>query len=284
MKSLKIKGEFCLSMIIFGTLGLFARSVQFSSSFISMCRGFLGAAFLIFVLLISKRKIDLCAIKKNIVFLSLSGVALGFNWIFLFESYKYTTIATATLCYYMAPIFILLFSVVILKEKLNIKKLLCIFFAFIGMLLISGVFSGRKISFLGYKGVLLGLCSAVFYAVLVLLNKKTTEISLMERTLTQLLVSAVVMLIYSAVSGGLTGVNLTGKGIIILLILGLLHTGVAYLLYFDSVEKLSAGNIAILSYVDPVVAIFVSYFVLREPCDIFGVIGAVLIVLSSAVA
>lgn len=127
------------SMTIFGTIGLFVKHTPLPSSLIAMIRGFIGMLFLLAVVFIKRDKISWQIIKKHAVLLFTSGAFIGVNWILLFESYRYTTVATATLCYYMAPIFIILASPIFLKERLTLKKLLCVTVALVGMIFVSGI-------------------------------------------------------------------------------------------------------------------------------------------------
>jgi len=92
-----------LSMFIFGTIGIFRRYLPLPSSLVAMVRGAIGMAFLLAVMALIRRKLDVAAIRKNFLRLCLSGACLGINWILLFEAYNYTSVATATLCYYLAP-------------------------------------------------------------------------------------------------------------------------------------------------------------------------------------
>ena len=90
-----------LSMLIFGTIGIFVEMIPLPSSVIALARSGIGAALLALVMLAAKKPLHRDAIRQNLKFLLPSGAALGFNWILLFEAYRYTTVAVATLCYYM---------------------------------------------------------------------------------------------------------------------------------------------------------------------------------------
>ena len=128
-----------LAMTIFSTIGIFRRYIPLSSGMLAAVRGIVGTIFLLLVFFAKKEKFHADTIKKNLLLLLLSGCFIGINWIFLFESYRYTTVATATLCYYMAPIFVMLVSPFLFKENMSIKKGLCIISALIGMVFVSGI-------------------------------------------------------------------------------------------------------------------------------------------------
>ncbi len=262
-----------LSMLIFGTIGLIRRSIPLPSSLLAQSRGMIGGLMLILVMLLRRQAPDWYSIKRAGVPLLLSGVMLGFNWILLFEAYRYTSVAAATICYYMAPVLVLLVSPM-LGEKLTLKKVLCCLCAVIGMGLVSGLLSAGGGS---TKGVLLGLSAALLYAAIVLLNRRIPDVSAMDRTVVQLLVSSLVLIPYTLLTEDLSGLTLTAPTLLLTLTAGIVHTGLAYLLYFGSLPHVPAQTAAILSYLDPVSAVLLSALVLREPLGVFGVLGSVLV-------
>ena len=269
-----------LAMFIFGTIGLFVKYIPLPSSAIAMARGFVGAIFLLILIKIKKQSMDKTAIKANLFKLCLSGALLGFNWILLFEAYRYTTVATATLCYYLAPVIVILVSPVFLKEKLTWKKLVCVFVALIGMVFVSGVLGVLKTGHLEkgeFTGILFGLGAACFYACIVLTNKKIKDISTYDMTIMQLAIAGVVLVPYVLLTQDLSGVELSTKAVVLLAVVCIIHTGIAYALYFGSMKGLKGQTVAILSYIDPVVAILMSALILREGFTASGAIGAVLI-------
>ncbi|MBQ2865720.1 MAG: DMT family transporter [Clostridia bacterium] len=263
------------SMLVFGTVGIFVRQVSLPSSVIALVRGVIGTAFLLVFSTLRKTKVDRSAIRANLLLLILSGVCIGFNWILLFEAYRYTTVATATLCYYLAPVFIILCSPLVLKERLTLSRLLCVFGALAGMVLVSGaagLSSSRELI-----GVMFGVGAATLYATAVLMNKKMGEISGFDRTLVQLASASAALLPYVLLTEKLGSLTLTKTGIIPLLVLGVLHTGVCYALYFLSLKDLSAQSSSILSYIDPVFAVILSAVLLKEPMTWQTAVGAVLV-------
>lgn len=262
------------SMVIFGSIGLLVRYISLESSMIAFIRAVIGVVFLTTVLLFKQTKISLIAVKENLFFLILSGTAIGFNWILLFESYRYTSVAVSTLCYYTAPIIVIALSPFILKERLTVKSALCILAALVGTAFISGVFDIGSLESGEVKGVIFGLSAAALYATAILLNKQLLGIDAMDRTVCQLSVAAVVLLPYNLLSGNFSFTSLTTGGIILLAVVGIVHTGLAYYLYFGSMEDLSGQSIAIASYIDPVVAVIVSAGILKEPFTVETVIGA----------
>lgn len=271
----------CSSMVIFGTIGLFRRSIPLPSGLLAFLRGGIGALFLLLVMAFRREKFS-AAGKKNIPLLLLSGIAIGFNWILLFEAYNYTTVATATLCYYMAPIFVLLASPFVLGEKLTKRRLFCVLAALSGMVLVSGVLETGFSGLSELVGVVYGLGAAVLYASVILMNKKMKPMPSLERTVFQLGGAALALGFYVLFKGEFSGLIWEPLTVLLALIVCVIHTGVAYALYFRSVEHLPAPILALFSYIDPVVAVLLSALFLKEPLTVLTAIGAVL-VLGSAV-
>ena len=264
------------SMVIFGTIGIFRRNIQLSSTMIALLRAVIGVAFLLIVLRVSGRKPDRTAIRSNAPMLLISSGLMGLNWIVLFEAYRYTSVATATLCYYMEPIILVLLSPVFLGERLTKKKVLCVLVALSGMVLVSGVlqagFSGGEET----KGVIFGLLAALLYASVILINKRLRGIGAYDRTIMQLGLAAVLLLPYALLTGDFS-VRMDTSSAVMMLLVGVVHTGFAYCMYFGSISGLHAQTVALLSYIDPVVAIVLSALLLGERMTIAGVIGAVLV-------
>lgn len=264
-------------MAIFGTIGLFVRFIALPSAFIAMTRGLVGALFIFLVLRLRKRPLDTPAIKKNALLLFPAGILLGFNWILLFEAYRYTTVATATLCYYFAPIFVLLLSPVLLGERLSARKLVCVIAALVGIAFVSGIPQAGFKGGAEYKGVLLGLGAAIMYASIVILSKKLKDIESFDITLTELAVAGVVLIPYVLLTQELSFAGLGVKTWLILALVCIVHTGICYTLYFGGLRECSAQSASMLSYIDPIVAIICSALLLKEPMGVYGVIGAVLV-------
>lgn len=274
--------QYLLAMAIFGTIGLFVRFIELPSALIALCRGAVGTLFLLAVVAALGRRIDRRAVAANAKHLFIAGAALGLNWICLFEAYRATSVAVATLAYYMAPVIVILLSPLVLKERASASKLACAATALLGMSLISGVWEG-SLDAVGPKGIAMGLAAACFYATIVFNNKFLKGLDAYDSAIVQLGVSAVVLLPYVIATTDFSSLSPDARTIALTAALGILHTGVAYWLYFSALPKLEASRIAIFSYIDPAIAILLSVFVLQEPMSAAGLAGAVLI-LGAAVA
>ena len=265
-----------LVMCLFGSIGIFVRNINLSSSQIALARGTIGSLVLLFATLTGKQHISWKAVKPNFLLLLLSGMAIGFNWLFLFEAYKYTSIANATLSYYFAPIFVMLLSAPLLKEGLNISKLLSITIAMLGMFLIVGS-THRAVQTEHLIGIGYGLLAAALYAAVILMNKFIKGLSGLETTLIQLAAASCVLFPYVNKTSGINLTALDGNSLALLLVVGIVHTGLAYLLYFSSLRKLPGQSIAVLSYIDPFSAILMSSLFLGERMSVVQAVGGFLI-------
>jgi RarD protein len=268
---------FITSMLIFGSIGLIVRGIPLTSAQIALIRGVIGSLFLIIAGLIMKRKPPLKAIKKNFAYLLLSGAALGFNWILLFEAYRNTTITNATLSYYLAPVIVLFISPFVLKERLTIKKTLCMLTSVIGMFLVIWTRGEGSIYSEEILGIGFGLGAAVLYAMVIIFNKLIKGMSGLETTIIQLTMASLILTPYVLLQGSIPIQALDTKVVILLVLVGLLNTGVAYLLYFSSIQKLESQTVAILSYIDPVSAVAMSAIFIGEKISAIQLLGGVLI-------
>jgi RarD protein len=280
---MKSKIQFILSMIIFSTIGLVVRYIDLSSSERALLSSFIGCLFLLLIFFMIKKKISWNLVKSNALFLILSGIALGGNWIFLYQSYDHTTIANATLGYYFAPVFVMILSPFVLREQLSIKKIVCIGVAIIGMLMIvgEGVSASRSDDILGLS---FGLIAAAFYAALLLLNKFIKDMGKLELTIIQLGTTTLLLMPYVFLTSGFGIFEVSSSSIPFILILGIINTGIGFWLFFSGMEKLKGQSIAMLSYVDPFVAILISAFILQEQMTIVQMLGGVLLLGSTFVS
>jgi drug/metabolite transporter (DMT)-like permease len=271
---MKSKIQLLSSMVIFGTMGVFVRYIDASSSVIALFRGFIGSAFLIFIFLFLKQKISIEKLKANAVILLLSGVVLAGNWMFLLQAYKNTTLSNAALSYYFAPVFVLIFSPFILKEKFSIKKMTCIAAAMLGMLLVMQNNSGITEGYHHAAGITYGFIAALFYASLILLNKFIKGLTGFETTVIQLTEASFLLLLYVLFVQGAGALHLAGGDVLFVIILGIVHTGIGFYLFFSALKDLKGQNIASLSYVEPVTSVFMSVFILHESMTIVQFAGA----------
>ncbi|WP_350301404.1 DMT family transporter [Peribacillus frigoritolerans] len=280
---MKSKIQFILSMIIFGTMGLVVKNIDLSSSETAFLSSSIGCLFLVFVFFIMKKSIPWKLVKVNASTLFLSAIALGGNWIFLYQSYDHTTLANATLGYYFAPVFVMVLSPFVLKELLPIKKIVCIGVAILGMLLIigNGISASGKDDLLG---ILFGLVAAAFYSALMLLNKFIQNMGMLEITIIQLGTTALLLFPYVLFTEGFGILEVSRSSVPFIILLGVVNTGIGFWLFFSGMLKLKGQSIAMLSYVDPFVAILISAVILQEKMTIVQIIGGTLLLGSTFIS
>lgn len=281
---MKEKMYFVLSMVIFGAVGVFAKYIDLSSIEIALFMSLIGGLLLFGISIITKNKVSWPNIKKNALALLLASIALSGNWVFLFQSYKETTIANAALSYYFAPVLVTVMSPIVLKEKLSLKKCFCTCAAVVGLILIlqsgrSGEDSNHLI------GIVYGLIAATFYAILTLTNKFIRNMNGLEITIAQLLLSSIFLIPSLFITEEKLGLfQLSGNSVILILILGILHAGVGFYLFFSGMKGLGGQSIAILSYVDPLTSLLISALVIGESMTLFQIFGAILLLGSTFIS
>ena len=263
------------AMAIFGTLGPFVRNIAVSSGELALYRAILATLLITGFLFLTKQKIPFATIKKEIPLLLASGMAMGINWILLFQAYKYTTVSLATLSYYFAPVIVTLVCPILFRERLTIKQIICFIMSTLGLILIIGI--GDVGGGNNLLGIMFGLGAAVFYATVILLNKFIKNVEGIPRTFLQFIAAIIILLPYVFSTSGITLGDLDNIGWINLLIVGLFHTGITYCMYFSSLKELPGQKAAILSYIDPLVAVLISVVILGEAMTLWQVIGGMLI-------
>ena len=270
----KNKLKIILAMLIWGTMGVFIKNIALNSIEIAFYRSIIGVTFIIILSLVKKERWDKEELREDLKVLIPSGIALGIGWVLLFQGYKNTTISIATLSYYIAPVFIVILSIVVLKEKITMKKILCIIVAIIGLLLVLDVKSIGNIGDNNHAlGILYSVLAAVFYAIVVILNKFIKRLSGFKVTIVQLLVSTLILMPLTIINSTRSIISLDILSLVLLLFVGIVHTGIAYLLYFSSVKEIEGQSIAILSYMDPIFALLIAGLFLGEKMTIIQLFG-----------
>ncbi|MBQ3112362.1 MAG: EamA family transporter [Firmicutes bacterium] len=267
----------CTAMVIWGTLGIFTRNIAVTSGELALYRAVLATVMLLGYLLLSGQRIRLKSLGKDLPLLLFSGAAMGVNWILLFEAYRYTTISVATLSYYFAPVIVMAVCPLLFREKPSHTQLICFLMSTCGLVLITvsgGALGGGSRDSLG---ILFGLGAASLYATVILLNKFITRVAGLQRTVLQFVAAIIVLTPYVLLTSGFHLQQLDGLGWVCLLVLGLVHTGIAYVLYFSSIKDLSGQTVAMLSYIDPLVAVLISVTVLGESMTLMQAMGGLLI-------
>lgn len=264
---------FIASMVIFGTNGLIVANISLGSAEIVLMRTFLGSLFLLAIVLV-KRSFSFADLKADLIPATIGGAALGLNWVLLFSAYRSAGVGLSTLTYYCGPIIVLALSPVLFKEKLTWNKLLAIAAVAVGMFCITGdIEPGSDVQ----TGILFGGGAALLYASLIVANKRVKRLSGLNCAMYELIVAFFVVLIYLLASNVKLPVVPAAEDIVWVLVIGLVNTGLAYYLYFSSLQKLPGQTVALVCYIDPLTALLVSGAFLGEKLLRVQIAGAVLI-------
>ena len=262
---------FLLALLLFGTNGLYVARLHLASCHIVLFRTLIGGLVLTALVLL-RGGFDRGAVRDERWMLLLGGAALGLNWIALFESYRLLNVSLATLIYYVGPMLVILFSPLLFRERLTGIRLVAVGLVGIGLLFISGSIAAGG---LRLTGLLAAAAAALFYAALIVFNKRVRKTSGLQTAAIELDVAFVVVLVYALLTAGLP--RPTRAELPWLLAIGLINTGLAYLLYFTGLQKLPAQSVARISYLDPVSALFFSAVFLKESMTAPQLLGAVFI-------
>ena len=262
------------SMVLFGSIGAVVRLLGLPASEIAMYRGLFGSLCLVPFFLRTDRAGFAGKLQRNWLVLALSGVALAGNWVLLFEAFRHTSIAIAALCYYTAPVLVAAAAPFLLGEKPSARNLLAITVTFLGLVLVSGGQHGAGGASRPLAGALFGLGAALCYASLIVMNKFVAGMDGLETTLPQLSLATVILAIYVAASGSYRPFPPLGWQAALLLVFGVVHTGLGFLMFFLGIKGLKAHRIALLSYLDPLVSVAISLLAFSETLTRVQTLGA----------
>ncbi len=266
---------FVAAMLIFGSNGVFASMLEMSGAQLVLLRTLIGGAVLLIIILISRSRTPKEVLLREKWRLLFAGVCLGANWALLFEAYNLMNVSLATLTYYTAPVLVLVLAPLVLKERQNGLAYLGMAVVIVGMLLVVGTDFGE--GGVSATGLIVGLGSAVFYAMLMLVNKQITGVSGLNLTFIEIVIAAVILLPYVLATSGGVPLPTDARGIFALLFLCTVNTGFACWLYFSSMNRLPAKAVALMGYFDPVSALIFSAVFLDERLSGVQLAGAVLV-------
>lgn len=272
--------KYIFALLLFGSNGIVAQQIDMDSTNIVLVRTFIGSVLLLTIFYLSKNRIDFKNTdKKSLIYLTISGIAMGCSWMFLYSAYQQIGVGIASLLYYTGPIIVMILSPIIFKEKLTIQKCICFSVVLIGIFLLNiqqGKFELKS------TGFILGILSAVMYSVMVIANKKAVKITEMKNASLQLLISFLTVLVYLLIKGEfLTSLPQTPFQWLWLIFLGLFNTGIGCYLYFSSIGNISVQSVSILGYIEPLSALVFSVVLLKEKFISIQIIGAILILVGA---
>ena len=273
----KAKISYVFALFLYGTMAVLLKYINLPIEFVALIRGIVGSLFLLILTLLTRGKLDIRSIKKNFKYLLLSGMSLGINWACLFRAFRVSTVSISILVDYMAPIFMIIISPLLFKEHLNKKKLICVFIAFIGLIMVSGVV-GSDISMINVRGLLLAAGAGLGFMGLIIFNKLMGKVSVYDKAVVQISISALTVVPFAIKVGLETVVVWDFKSVFLSFMMGLVSTGIAYYFYFYGISGLSVQTVAVVGYVEPVITVLASVLFLKEPMSMLAMIGAVLII------
>jgi len=269
---------FITTMLAFGTVGLFVRRVGLPSAEVSFWRAVIALAAIALFMGVTGRFGALKVLRPQLWRFLVSGAVMAANWILLFEAIRHTSIALATLAYYLAPTLVILASVWLLRERVSPLQALCFALSTLGLVMMLGVSGGSAGDL---RGILLALGSAVLYATVIMMNRAAGDADGVARTFVQFCAAALALLPYLAFGQGFQVARLDAGAALSLLVLGLFHTGICYCLYFTALPHLRGQQVAILSYLDPLVAVLLSVLLLGEHVSPLQLLGGGLMLLGA---
>ncbi|KMY54106.1 transporter [Bacillus sp. FJAT-27231] len=270
--------KFAISMAIFGSIGLFSIKTGLPSIELvfvrCLCATVLLGAVWGFQQLNTKQQNKRAIPRREYWLALLCGVFLVTNWIFFFRSFEVMPITVAVSIYHLAPVIVLLLGSFIFRETLTGKGLLFFFICFLGTLLVGGIHQHTTVSGFLSTGVLWAFAAALFYALTSMTGKGIQILSPVATTVIQ--TSLGVLLLLPVVDWSYF-TQLTAENWLYILITGFVHTGIVFYLFFSSLRDLKAQTIAILVFVDPIVAILLDVTFLDYRPDLYQIIGILLV-------
>jgi drug/metabolite transporter (DMT)-like permease len=271
-----------LVMALWGSLGIFVRNIPISSLLLAFSRAVIALPILMIAVKMSGLSLRDCLRKENVP-LMISGVLIGLAWVLFFAGFRLTSIANVTFIYNMCPIYVLILSPILLKEKISRFQILTILVAFVGFVLIIG--QSIDFSDAAFLGIMAATFSGILYALIVIINRKYASHLYGEAVaFIQLLFTMLVLLPFVIGSNSVAEFSLmTPIAWVLLLILGLFHTGLAYIGYFQSYKTCSASTVAQFTYLDPAFALLFGYFLASESLTMIQAVGGLLILGSTFV-
>ena len=268
-----------ISTLISSSSGFISRNINCEREFLVLCRGIIGSLFLYVLIRLKGRKLDIVSIKKNFKPLVLSGILMGICWIALFIGFEYSLSITSLLNNMYNLVVIVIMSL-IFKEKLNGKQIFCVIAAVLGVLMLSGLFEGQIQA--NSKGMMFGLISCIGYSIVTIINMRIKDINPLDKTVVQLFISFLVILPF-VLLGNKIPTSIDTTSIILIFVMGILNTGISFLLFFGSIEHLPSSEIAIIGYLEPVINIIIGITFFDEKMSIIGIVGTI-IILAAALA
>ncbi len=266
--------KYLSALLLFGLNGIVASHIALNSYEIVFLRTLIGSVLLLFLFLLSKGRFHIKEYKKDTLFITLSGIAMGTSWMFLYEAYQQIGVSLSSLLYYCGPVIVMILSPLIFKEKLTVPKLVGFAVVLVGILLVNGNAADGNIN---TWGLFCAAMSAVTYFFMVTLNKQAKNITGMENSVIQLIVSFLTVGIFMLIKQGII-IHVPANAWFWVLVLGIVNTGIGCYLYFSPLSKLPVQTVAVCGYLEPLSAVVFAAILLGEKMTLIQVAGAACII------
>lgn len=266
--------KYILALLLFGSNGIVASFINLTSYEIVLTRTLIGSLLLIAIFFISKNKLTFYKFKKQLLFLAVSGAAMGASWMFLYEAYGQIGVSLASLAYYCGPVIVMVLSPLIFREKLTKAKVIGFLLMLCGIFLVNGTAFNEGAS---AWGIFCGVMSAVMYSAMVIYNKKAESITGLENSMLQLFISFITVAVFVGIKQGYI-LHISRTDIFPILVLGIVNTGIGCYFYFSSIGNLPVQTVAVCGYLEPLSAVVFSVLFLKETMLPLQIAGAALII------
>ena len=266
--------KYLCALLLFGLNGIVASQISMTSYEIVFLRTLIGSVFLAVLFLLTKEKLTIKKHPRDLVFIVVSGIAMGTSWMFLYEAYQQIGVSLSSLLYYCGPVIVMILSPLIFKEKLTLPKILGFIIVLGGVFLVNGK---AAISGGNSWGLFCGGMSALMYFMMVTFNKQSKNITGMENSLIQTAVSFLTVAVFVGFKQHFV-MSIPAEDWIWILILGLVNTGLGCYLYFSPLAKLPVQTVAVCGYLEPLSAVIFAALILGETMTLFQILGAVSII------
>jgi drug/metabolite transporter (DMT)-like permease len=262
--------EMIVCGLLWGSIGVLVKEIDVSAPVTVFFRLSFGAASVVAVWALRGRLSEL-RIPRDRGLVLMAGLTLAFHWVVFFEAYKRLPVATTILIVYVGPVLIAAAAPAVLGERLERGTLYALALSVGGIALIAVPSSGSGDGW----GYLAAAAAALTFAVLVLTLKRVSpEVPVPAIVAWQLGIAAVAVSPFLIGAGGREIVRAAPT----LLTLGVVHTGLAGILYVGALQIIKAQHASILVYLEPVTAVLWAWGVLGERPGLATVAGGALII------
>jgi drug/metabolite transporter (DMT)-like permease len=261
------------AMIICGTIGVFVTESGQSAFNVVFFRCLFASMFLGIYCLATKQIKKEYFLPRILLPVAGSGIAIVFNWFFLFKAFKASSITLSMIFYYTQPFILLLLGVLFLKDRIKTQNILWLLIAFAGFVFSTGIASSHGVSNTQLMGGSIALIAAILYAIAIIVAKNLKDVPAPFIAFAQTTIG--VFLLYPFTD--LTTVPSTGSHWFYLVSLGGIHTAFAYVLFYKGVKMTPTAIIAVLGFFEPVVAIITDVCLYGQTVTYMKALGIVLI-------